>query len=82
MVIGMYEDGEFTSITKKIDEKLGGQIKESVEIAGLKGKEGEKLLILNTKNTSIPKRIALVGIGSKAEDMNERKENARVAAGK
>ena len=81
IAVGLYSNGELTNKAKMVNEKLDGLITEYINVLELKGKEGEKTFIMNIKEESLPKRIALIGIGEKKTDVNEKRESARNASG-
>ena len=81
IAVGMYSNGELTEKATKIDNKLGNLLSKHIEILELKGKVGESSLVVNTFDDSLPKKIALTGMGEKKEFSYDKKEVARKASG-
>ncbi|XP_075215169.1 cytosol aminopeptidase-like isoform X1 [Lycorma delicatula] len=82
VVVGIYENLEFTKSGEKVDNESGGKLKELAQASNLKlGKTAVFHGLLNDYHA-----VALVGLGSKEagfnefETLNECKENIRIAA--
>lgn len=83
LVVGIYDNLEFTKSAEKVDNESSGKLKELAQISHLKlGKTAVFHGLLNDYHA-----VALVGLGQKDkgynqfENLNECKENIRIAAG-
>ncbi|CAG8443211.1 7211_t:CDS:10 [Diversispora eburnea] len=72
VVFGAYKDGSLTdSAAKLIPETLQQKIKEQLQFSGIKGKLGETKLFYNIGGEDIPKKIAVVGLGTHKNNVEE-----------
>ena len=62
VLVGVLEDPKEDPLVYKQDSKLWESIEESINLGDFKGKKNE-LSIVYTKDTIVPKRILLVGLG-------------------
>ncbi|RHZ45266.1 hypothetical protein Glove_682g36 [Diversispora epigaea] len=85
VVFGAYKDGSLTnSVSKLIPENLQKNIQEQLQFSGIKGKLGEIRLFYGIGGSEdIPKKIAVVGLGTNKNNNDEEfqaLERARKAA--
>ncbi|RHZ63720.1 hypothetical protein Glove_328g18 [Diversispora epigaea] len=72
VVLGSYKDGSLTdSAAKLIPENLQQKIKEQLQFSGIKGKLGETRLFYDIGGEDIPKKIAVVGLGTHKNNIEE-----------
>jgi hypothetical protein len=67
LVLGVYQDGSFTSRGKQLSESLKHSINWQLDLSKVKGKLDQKALVFVPQNDQTPERIAVVGLGEKAE---------------
>jgi hypothetical protein len=80
LVLGVYKDGSFSeTASKKITEKIQQTIKQQLQYAGVKGKLGEIRVLYGVGSEDLPSQIAVVGLGTKPENLRDSLEKARVA---
>lgn len=70
IIIGLYENGEFSSSAKKIDEISQGYLTNLIQSGEITGKIGEVLVLRHLPNYSA-ERVFVVGVGKKGE-INEK----------
>ena len=63
VVIGVFEGRKLTLAANTYNEKMGGSLEKTMEVAGFQGKKGEKLSLMAPHGTNID-RLILVGLGS------------------
>ncbi|TCP92009.1 leucyl aminopeptidase [Cricetibacter osteomyelitidis] len=71
LVVGIYENGEFTNAAKQLNQFTDGILDDLFERKDITGKVGEAFL-LSYVPTLLAERILLVGCGKKGEALTER----------
>jgi aminopeptidase len=81
LVLGVFSGGKLTPEAERVNELLGGKLKDKLESSKNKGKEGEVILV-PANNPQLPPLIAMVGMGisHEAKSKGSQKEASRRAA--
>ncbi|RIA97471.1 cytosol aminopeptidase family, catalytic domain-containing protein [Glomus cerebriforme] len=79
LVLGTYKDGSLSeTASKEISNNVQQAIKQQLQCAGVKGKLGEVRVLYGIEG--LPSKIAVVGLGTKPENIKDSLDKARVAA--
>jgi cytosol aminopeptidase len=75
LVLGFYEDGTWTKAGQRANDATMGMLRETVQLFKVEGKRGKAVpCILPAETDSLPRRLALVGLGKRPAHVAAQKQ--------